>query len=300
MKDEQVGSAPETFDELVTVLRARWGDLTPSNVRVAERVLADPEGVAFMTITDLALVAGVHESTIVRFSSSLGLAGYPALTQICRARLKERAQLLRRFDNLEELSDRENGPLQQAVSFDQANIARTFARIDHESWKLVVEELANAPTVFTFGLRKCYPISFLLGYLLRLVRPGVRTLDIASGTLPEDLSLLRPGDAFVGIAIHRYTAESVRAFRWAHDHGATTIALTDNEASPLARYATHCFYIDTSGVAVLRSMTAFTAIVQALATDVASTLGASVRSALMIEEELHDEFGTYIQPESPT
>jgi DNA-binding MurR/RpiR family transcriptional regulator len=288
------------FDGLVELLRERWEDLSPSHVRIAERVLADPEGLAFMTITDLALVVGVHESTIVRFATSLGLAGYPALTQICRARLKERAQLLRRFDNLEGLTARDNGPLQQAVSFDQANIARTFARIDTNNWEQAVDVLANAPAIFTLGLRKCYAISFLLGYLLRLLRPGVRALDLSAGTLPEDLALLKPGDAFVGIAIHRYTAESVHAFRWAREHGATTIALTDNEASPLARYATHCFYVDTSGVGVLRSMTAFTAIVQALTTDVAAALGSSVKSALTIEESLHDEFGTYAQPEPAT
>lgn len=281
------------FDGLVSLIRERWDELSPSHRRVAERVLADPEGLAFMTITDLATAVGVHESTIVRFATGLGLDGYPALTQICRARLKERAQLLRRFDNLEGISARDNSPLQQAVSFDQANIARSFARIDTELWERVVEELAHAPMVFLLGLRKCYSISYLLGYLLRLLRPNIRTLDLAGGNLPEDLALLKPGDVFVGIAIHRYSAESVRAFRWASEHGATTIALTDNEASPLARYATYCFYIDTSGVGVLRSMTAFTAIAQALATDVTKALGSSVRGALTIEESLHDEFGTY-------
>jgi DNA-binding MurR/RpiR family transcriptional regulator len=286
------------FDELVGLIRERWDELSPSHRLVAERVLADPEGLAFMTITDLATAVGVHESTIVRFASGLGLAGYPALTQICRARLKERAQLLRRFDNLEGLSTRENSPLQQAVSFDKANITRTFARIDLDTWDRVVHELACAPTVFTLGLRKCYAVSYLLGYLLRLLRPNIKTLELSAGTLPEDLALLKPGDAFVGIAIHRYTAESVRAFKWASEHGATTIALTDNEASPLSRYATHCFYIDTSGVGVLRSMTAFTAIAQALATDVTAALGSSVRGALTIEESLHDEFDTYLQPES--
>lgn len=285
------------FDELVSLIRGRWDELSPSHQRIAERVLADPEGLAFMTITDLATAVGVHESTIVRFSSGLGLAGYPALTQICRARLKERAQLLRRFDNLEGISTRDHSALQQAVSFDQANIARTFARIDTDTWDRVVNELAHAPTVFLLGLRKCYSISYLLGYLLRLLRPNIKTLDLAGGNLPDDLALLKPGDAFVGIAIHRYSAESIRSFRWASEHGATTIALTDNEASPLARRATYCFYIDTSGVGVLRSMAAFTSVAQALATDVTTTLGASVRGALTVEESLHAEFGTYAPPE---
>jgi DNA-binding MurR/RpiR family transcriptional regulator len=291
-------AAPETFDELVGMLQREFDTLTPAQKLLAERIMSDPEGSAFMTITELAAAVGVNEATVVRFATSLGLDGYPALVRLCRERLREQAQLLRRFGNLEQLGSDSRDPLDLAIAFDQANIVRTFSRIDRLSWAAAVSALAAAPAVQVMGLRKCHAPAFLLGYLLRLVRDDVAVLTPAAGTLTDDLRHLKAGDCFVGIAIHRYTADTVRAFRWAQRVGATTIALTDNPSSPLAVRATHTFYVDTAGVAVLRSMAAFTSLVQALATAVATQRGAEVRSALLIEEELLGSFGTYAAEES--
>ena len=63
----------------------------PAQRLLAERVMADPEGVAFMTVSELATVTGVNESTVVRFASGLGLDGYPGLTRLCRAMLRAEA-----------------------------------------------------------------------------------------------------------------------------------------------------------------------------------------------------------------
>ena len=143
------------------------------------------------------------------------------------------------------------------------------------------------------GLRKCHAVAFLLSYLLGLVRPDVTRLDPWAGTLVDELRRVRPGDCFVGIAIHRYSRDTVRAFRWAQQTGATTIAMTDNPSSPLARDATHVFYVDTAGVAVLRSVTAFVSLAQALANAVATARGTQTRDALTLDEELLDEFDVY-------
>jgi DNA-binding MurR/RpiR family transcriptional regulator len=61
----------------------------------------------------------------------------------------------------------------------------------------------------------------------------------------------------------------------------------------LAQSATHAFYLDTTGVSVLRSMTAFVVFVQAMATAVAAARGTEARSSLLVEEELLDTFGVY-------
>jgi DNA-binding MurR/RpiR family transcriptional regulator len=292
-------ACPRTFDELIAVLQQTFASLTPSQKLLAERVMSDPEGTAFLTISEMAAAVGVNEATVVRFATSLGLPGYPGLTRLCQQRLCEQAQLLRRFANLEQLGDGDRDPLELATRFDQANIMRTFARIDRSSWSAAVHALATAGRVQVMGLRKCHAVAFLLGYLLRLVRDDVEVPTPAAGTLTDDLRRLRRGDCFVGISIHRYSADTVKAFRWAQRVGATTIALTDNPASPLALHATHTFYFDTTGVAVLRSVTAFTALAQALATAVAAECDTDVRSGLRLEEDLLRFWGVYAADDTP-
>jgi DNA-binding MurR/RpiR family transcriptional regulator len=297
---------PATFDELVAVLQRRLPSLPPAQRLLAERVMADPEGVAFMTVTELATVAGVNESTVVRFAAGLGLDGYPGLTRLCRAMLRAEAQLVRRFGNLgtlagdttDPLDAGNNDPLELAVAFDQANIARTLARVDPAAWSAAVAALGDAPRVHVLGLRKCHSVAYLLGYLLRMVRDEVEVLTAGAGTLVEDLRRVRPGDCFVGIAIHRYARDTVRGFRRAAAQGAVTVALTDNPASPLAASADHTFYVETAGVAVLRSLTAFTSLAQALANAVAAAGGSRTRAALDAEEALLDELEVY-EPAPP-
>jgi DNA-binding MurR/RpiR family transcriptional regulator len=292
---------PASYAELVSVLQQRMPTLTPAQRLLAERVMADPESVAFMTVSELAATANVNESTVVRFAAGIGLDGYPGLTRLCRAMLRDEAQLLRRFARVEDLAAGGSGPteaglrdpLELATAFDQANIARTMARVDRSSWSAAVDALAEAPRVHVLGLRKCHSVAFLLGYLLRMVRDEVRILTPGVGTLVEDLRGVRPGDCFVGVSIHRYSRDTVRGFRQARARGATTVALTDNPSSPLAIAGEHAFYVETVGVSVLRSLTAFTSLVQALANAVAAARGAEARSALVLEERLLDEFDVY-------
>ncbi|MEU6083633.1 MurR/RpiR family transcriptional regulator [Streptomyces sp. NPDC047108] len=285
--------APDTFDALVALLHERFATLTPSQRLLADRVMADPEGVAFMTVSELATAVGVNEATVVRFATGLGLGGYPGLTRLCRERLREQAQLLRRYDNLEQLGEEGGDLIERAVAQDRANISRTFARIDTASWDTAVRALAEAPRVHVLGLRKCHAPAYLLGYLLRMVREDVEIVAGGAGTLTDDLRRVRSGDAFVAVSIHRYTAETVRAFDWARARGARCIALTDNPGSPLAPLAAQAFFVDASGPSVLRSMTAFTSLVQALAAGVARVRGHEVRSTLLQEEELLEDFGVY-------
>lgn len=260
--------------------------------RIARVLLADPEATAFRSIGETAKVAEVHESSLVRFATSLGLPGYPALVRLCRQQLAEQAQLVRRFERTAELTETEE-LLGSVVEHDQQNIARTFARLDQDTWQRVVDLLADAPHAYVIGLRKCFSVAYLLAYLLRMVRPGVRQFAPTAGMIGDDLRDLETGDVFVAVSIHRYTEDTVRAIAEAKRRGLRTIALTDNPASPLVPHADVACYVETGGVTVLRSLSAFVSLAQAMATAVALRSGTSTRSELLLDEELLSAFDVY-------
>jgi len=284
-----------TFDELLRLIQSDWGRFTPSQQRLADLVLGNPEDCAFMTVTDLARSAGVNESTVVRFATSLGLSGYPALSRLCREHLRAQAQLLSRFRAVECLTRDWNDPLTRAATFDRANLERTFARITEADWHRAVDALATAPRVHVIGLRKCYGVAYILAYLLGLVRGEVWQLSLGPGTLADQLRRVEAGDAFVAISIRRYARDTVRALTYARRRGAATVVLTDTAASPLAPLADVCFYVDTAGVSILRSLTAFVSLAQALVTATATSLGSDTRPSLLLDEELLNEFHVYDQ-----
>lgn len=60
-------------------IQSRLEDLRPSERRVGEHILADPDAASTASITELAERAGVSEPTVVRFCRSVGFSGFRAL-----------------------------------------------------------------------------------------------------------------------------------------------------------------------------------------------------------------------------
>lgn len=247
-----------------------------------------------MTVTELAQVVGVNESTVVRFATSLGLSGYPALVKLCRNELKRQSQLVRRFDALTQLTESRESLFDRAVSCDQANITRTFARIDKGTWDKAVNSIVKARRVYVLGLRKTYSVAYLIAYYLRLVRDDVELLSMGPGDLPDHVRGISSEDVFIATGIYRHLKYVVKALEVASSHGAFSVALTDNPASPLSRIADVTFYVETTGVSVLRSITAFTSLAQTLVTGVSAQMGSTSRSSLQEKESIISQFDTYV------
>ena len=282
-----------SFDDLIQALHAEMDKLSHSHREVARYVLAEPDRCAFMTISELSDATDVNESTISRFVRRIGLPGYPALTDLCRSNLMAQSQFISRLEELEKKEKSGDDLLQLALRHDHDNLTTTFAKIDRERWNDAVRALARGRRIYVIGLRKCYSVAHYLSYALGLVREDVKLLNLDVGTLPEQVRGIGPDDVCVGISIHRYTKEVVHVLRFAEHRGATTIALTDDPGSPLNRHADLTFYADSDGASILRSLTAFMSLVQALVAGTVGQLGTDTRSDLLRQEDLLKEFQTY-------
>ncbi|GAB3561492.1 MurR/RpiR family transcriptional regulator [Spelaeicoccus albus] len=293
-------SAPTSYGELRSTLQQQLPQMAAGQKRIATLLLTDPEGTAFRTIAETATLAEVHQSSVVRFATSIGLKGYPSIVQLCRDYFNDQAHLIRRFDqNQGETST--SGLLSSVVDHEQQNLSRTFARLDRQTWEGAVALLAEGPNIHVMGLRKCLPVSQILTYLLHLVRPNVYQVAPIVGSLVDQIRDFNTDDIFVGISTRRYTSDTISAFHEATSRGLKTIALTDNAASPMAATADFAFFIDSQGVHVLPSITALVSTAQTLATAVASRLGAESRSELVHDEELLESLNVYTdkQPLDP-
>ncbi|MET3811517.1 MurR/RpiR family transcriptional regulator [Arthrobacter sp. UYEF3] len=285
-------SAPTNYRELREQLQERMPKLAQGQQRVATLLLTDPEGTAFRTIAETAALANVHQSSLVRFATGFGIKGYPGLVKLCRDYLSDQAHLVRRFDQVAGNSSTE-GLLASVLEHEQQNLSRTFARIPSEQWDKAVGLLAQSPAVYVMGLRKCLPVAQLLTYLLHLVRPRVHQVAPVVGSLADQLRDFQRGDVFVAVSIRRYTSDTVYAFEEAKRRNLSTIVLTDNAASPLAKDADVVFFVDSQGVHILRSISAFISMAQTLATSVAQKLGTESRSELLVDEALLTSLQVY-------
>lgn len=262
--------APGSYQELAELLRSRLPKLAGGQLRIAHLLLADPEGTAYRGIAEAARLLEVRESSVTRFANSLGLPGYPDIMELCRAWVAEQAQVARRTEHAGDVES-PGGLLSATLEQEQTNLARTFGQLDRPAWLRGVELLAGAPRVHVIGLRECRSVADLATQRLREILPAVH--QIGAGSLPDELTELCEDEVLLAISVRRYAADTVRVAGYARETGLPVVALTDNPASPLAEAAEVALYAETSGVSHSRSLTALTALTQALVTEVALRLG---------------------------
>lgn len=261
MEAVETVTPPGSYQELTALLRGRLPKLASGQLRIAHLVLADPEGTAYRGIAEAAQLVEVRESSITRFANSLGLPGYPAIMELCRVWLAEQAQAARHVDA--GVREPPGGLLSATLEQEQTNLAHTFNRLDRTSWLRAVALLAEADAAQVLGVRASRPIADLLSRAL-----GARRLGESLADEVRQLS-----GVLVAVSVRRYAADTVRAVAYAREHGVNVVALTDDPASPLVEHAHAALFAETTGPGTCHSLTALTALAQALAREVALRRG---------------------------
>src|SRR5689334_11291124 len=228
-------TSPEPTGPLLVRVRAVMPALAPAEQRVANAVLADPGGVAAMTISELAEVASTSETTVIRFCKQIGVPGYPQL------RLQLAAQSATESMRPEVGGDIEPGDsladVVGKVAFaDERAVRETAQQLDVDALAKVVAAVAKAPRVDLYGSAASSFVALDLQQKLHRIRRVAFAWSDVHVALTS-AALLGEGDVAIGISHTGTTVEVVEALEEAAKHGATTVAVTNFPRSPLARTA---------------------------------------------------------------
>lgn len=218
-------------------LRGVRPSLSPAEDRVAERVLADPQGTASLTISELAAAASTSETTVLRFCRRLGLAGYPQLRLALAA---EAASPRAREAPVSDISpdDTLDDVIHKVAYAEACAIEETAEQLDRRVLDEVARAVAGARSVAVYG----HGASALVASDLQQKLHRIGILAAASGDPHLALvgaALLRPDDVAIAFSHSGTTAETIEELTVAGGRGATTVAVTNFPLSPLARAADH-------------------------------------------------------------
>jgi len=108
-------------------------------------------------------------------------------------------------------------------------------------------------------------------------------------------SLLRVGteDVVLGVSFPRYSSRTVQAMSFARDRGATTIAITDSEASPLAPISDFTLKARSDMASFVDSLVAPLSLVNALLVAVSRKKNEDLAHTFRTLEEIWEEYGVY-------
>ena len=249
---------------VLDLVAAVSAELTPTERRIAEAVLAEPTLLAFGTVSDLAGRVGTSRPSIVRFATKLGFEGYTQLQQHIRSNLSHR--LSRPSERIR--SDGEM-TLPAKVAISNA-ISSVFAVVESDRMAALVDPLVRAVNVWVLSGETSQAGAHTLCSGLSMVRPGVRSLEEhAFGT---DLSDAGPGDAALVFDFFRYRRQVASAARIFANAGVTVVAITDSPLSPLVELADTWCQIEIPAIGPFDSSVPVVAMCELLVAGVAKAL----------------------------
>jgi DNA-binding MurR/RpiR family transcriptional regulator len=244
----------------------------------------------------LAARAGVHPSTMSRLAREVRFDDYQSFKEPFRQSLKGRSSsYAARARRLQwRGGDSEGDALFN--EFGQAavdNIRQTLAATSPQQLETVAALFAAARQVYVVGMRKCFPVAYYFHYACRMFGMPTLLVEGRSGTVPDELRGIGPGDVMLVIGFDPYTWDTVQSARRAVDAGAQVVAVTDSKVSPLAAGAACTFVVANASPSFFRSVAAALNLIEAFVAYTVANKGAPAIESLGRTEHQLRQFGAY-------
>jgi len=269
-------------------------ELSPRLRKVARHVLEHPGDVATLSMRKLSKAAGVPPATTARLPRALGFGSWEEFREVFRDNVRA-SPYRRRAAALQQGSKAQSAQLlwegmREAML---QNLEQLFDAIDAEEIAATTKQLASARRVHVVGMQSSGFFASYLHYVAQMARPGWHLIDGAGGDLADDAIRVSHGDALVAIAFATYARGTVEVARYAHDRGATIIAITDTLNSPLVPLATRTLLVSARSPHFFESYVAAAALIEMIVAQLVSRSGKTALRRIEELEQVRRNLGVY-------
>ena len=238
---------------------------------IGRYILENYDKAAFMTAAKLGETVKISESTVVRFAAELGYDGYPTMQKALQEMIRSKLTSVQRI----EVSRDRMGEdvLAKVVQSDIEKLRMTLDDMDREQFNRAVDAIVSAKRIYILGVRSSAALSDFLTFYFNPIFDNVRQIKTTlASEMFEQMLHVGPDDVVIGISFPRYSTRTIRAMEFAKDQGATVIALTDCELSPLCENAAIRLLAKSDMASFVDSLVAPLSIINALIVAVGNRL----------------------------
>lgn len=216
------------METMISSINSKYSFLSPTEQKIAEFVMQNPEKVIYLSVTQVADELEVAQSTVTRFCRSIGLRGYQEL----------KIKLARDMDNKNK-PEFEEGKIMLSQKLAQiaiSNIQDSLGVLDLEEMQKAITKLLVARKIVIFGVGESGPIANLLK--IKLIGLGLAA-DAHTDVHLQLISAvhLNNQDVAIGISQMGSTKDVVNAMKKARESGAHTICVTGQGRSPVIEFS---------------------------------------------------------------
>ncbi|MGP9821246.1 MurR/RpiR family transcriptional regulator [Salinarimonas sp. NSM] len=274
----------------------RFDRLPPQLQAAARFVLENPREVALLSTREQANRAGVSPAALTRLAQRLDLDGYETLRRLHAEALRTEAggfsgraeALVAGTESADDATFLAGFVAAMGEDVGQLGAARTAAALVRAA-----DVIAGARRVHFLGLRASFAVAFAGAYVMGIAGVRAELVEAPGGTGIDRLRDLGPQDALLAVSVRPYARDVRRALAFARERGTTTLAITDDPVSPVARLADVVVPVRIDTPSFFHAMTPAFAAMEGLAALVARRRGAEAPAAARRAEAHLAAFGAY-------
>ena len=289
-------------DDLMNILskvQKQYSTFSKSQRRIADYILTHDSLAANMTASKLAETVQVSESTVVRFATELGYLGYPEFIAALQEYLRSESSMLKRMESVSQALENRD-ILTEVINSDIDNLKTTLHKMDRQGFDGATDAFLQAKNIYIVGFRSSACLANFLSFYCNLLFPNVRLIQTNSvSEMFEQILRVEAGDVVFGISFPRYSRRAVKALEFAKSRGATVIALTDSEKSPIAPYCDYLMTAKSEMVSCVDSLVAPFSVLNAFIVNLVLKKQNDVASAFEELENIWEEYDVYDKSELP-
>lgn len=225
------------------LIRNRYASLTDAEQKIADQVLQNSPSIVQMSVSELAALAGVANSAVIRFSKSMGFEGYKQLKLAiaeCLGKNKELNYTPYIYPN-----DSAAKIMEKVFSANVKALHDTAEALDPQMIDTVLEQITQAENIYLYGIGTSASMVTELQYRLMLL--GFRAFAFTDPpTMKVSTMNITPRDLAIGISHSGRTIATLDALTLAEKAGANTMCITSFPESPITQLCqtSLCVYSD--------------------------------------------------------
>ena len=280
-------------EDILSVLEEKEPTFSKGQRRISRYISESYDKAAFMTASRLGNTVGVSESTVVRFAVELGYNGYPEMQKAMQEMVMTRLTSVQRMEIANDRIGTQD-VLTKVLQSDADKIRQTAETISRDHFRMAVDAILKARKIYILGVRSVAPLANFLGYYMNYMFDNVQTVTASgAGELFESLVNITSEDVVLAFSFPRYSSVTVKAAQFCRNVGATVIAITNSNLSPLGQSSDLVLVAKSDMVSLVDSLAAPLSVVNALLVALASAREQYIQKNFEALERVWDEHNVY-------
>jgi len=221
------------IENIIARIRLSYKSMGPMSKAIADFILAQPQRVMAMSVTELSEATGASQGSVVNFCQNLGLSGFQQLKLSLAQAVVQPVQYI--HEDLERSDDIETVCRKVFHGGIQA-LRDSMSALEPKSIAAAVQLMRSAKRIEIYGIGSSAPIAEDAHY--RMLRIGLDAKAVTDSHVQAiSASRTTPDVAVLTISHTGSTRETVVATQLAKEAGAKTVVLTNFGRSPIQAFA---------------------------------------------------------------